>query len=265
MTSFLAPLSFSRVAARVRTGAALGLLAGCVLGLGVGVPAQAQNVSAAVAAAPAEGVEDIGSVTRRWLDEALQAAQAESAALRMEVQVGQLDPRLRLAPCARVEPFLPAGTRLWGRTRLGLRCVQGAVQWTVFLPITIQAWGPAWVLADTVSPGTVLMPQHASLSEVDWAAENAPVLAQQQSWVGQVAARQLRAGQALRQSMVRAPELFKAGAQVRVVVQGPGYAVTAAGQALGAGAVGQSVRVRMENGRIVGGTVADNGSVQVPL
>lgn len=61
------------------------------------------------------------------------------------------------------------------------------------------------------------MPQHASLSEVDWAAENAPVLAQRQSWVGQVAARQLRAGQALRQSMVRAPELFKAGAQVRVV------------------------------------------------
>ena len=179
MTSFLAPLSFSRVVARVRTGAALGLLAGCVLGLGVGVPARAQNASAAVAAAPAEGVEDIGSVTRRWLDEALQAAQAESAALRMEVQVGQLDPRLRLAPCARVEPFLPAGTRLWGRTRLGLRCVQGAVQWTVFLPITIQAWGPAWVLADTVSPGTVLMPQHASLSEVDWAAENAPVLAQQ--------------------------------------------------------------------------------------
>ena len=201
MTSFLAPLSFSRVVARVRAGAALGLLAGCVLGLGVGVPARAQNVSAAVAAAPAEGVEDIGSVTRRWLDEALQAAQAESAALRMEVQVGQLDPRLRLAPCARVEPFLPAGTRLWGRTRLGLRCVQGAVQWTVFLPITIQAWGPAWVLADTVSPGTVLMPQHASLSEVDWAAENAPVLAQQQSWVGQVAARQLRAGQALRQSI----------------------------------------------------------------
>ena len=80
MTSFLAPLSFSRVVARVRTGAALGLLAGCVLGLGVGVPAQAQNASAAVATAPAEGVEDIGSVTRRWLDEALQAAQAESAA-----------------------------------------------------------------------------------------------------------------------------------------------------------------------------------------
>lgn len=154
MTSFLAPLSFSRVVARVRASAALGLLAGCVLGLGVGVPAQAQNASATVATAPA-GRGGRGSVTRRWLDEALQAAQAESAALRMEVQVGQLDPRLRLAPCARVEPFLPAGTRLWGRTRLGLRCVQDAVQWTVFLPITIQAWGPAWVLADTVSPGTV--------------------------------------------------------------------------------------------------------------
>ena len=58
MTSFLAPLSFSRVVARVRTGAALGLLAGCVLGLGVGVPARAQNASAAVAAALVDGQED---------------------------------------------------------------------------------------------------------------------------------------------------------------------------------------------------------------
>ena len=63
---------------------------------------------------------------------------------------------------------------------------------------------------------------------------------------------------------MRAPELFKAGAQVRVVVQGPGYAVTAAGRPWGWG--GRTVCARAHgNGRIVGGTVADNGSVQVPL
>ena len=32
----------------------------------------------------------------------------------MEVSVGTLDSRLRLAPCSRVEPYLPAGSRLWG-------------------------------------------------------------------------------------------------------------------------------------------------------
>jgi flagella basal body P-ring formation protein FlgA len=84
-------------------------------------------------------------------------------------------------------------------------------------------------------------------------------------WVGQIAARQLVPGQALRQSMVRAPNLFRAGAQVKVVAQGPGYAVTSAGQAMSAGSVGQIVRIRMDNGRIVSGTVSENGTIDVTL
>lgn len=70
-------------------------------------------------------------------DEALQ-----SLPLRMEVHVGKLDARLQLAPCNQVEPYLPAGSKLWGRTRDGLRCIEpGARPWNVFLPVTVQAWG----------------------------------------------------------------------------------------------------------------------------
>lgn len=221
------------------------------------LPAQAQAV--------ADPMAEIGPLTQRWLDDTLQRAPSGGAALRMEVSVGTLDPRLRLSPCARVEPYLPAGTRLWGRTRLGLRCAEGATPWNVFLPVTIKAWGPAWVLAVNVAPGTVLTAADAAQAEVDWAAENAPIVAHPEAWVGQVAARPLLAGQALRQSMVRPPQLFRAGAQVRVVAQGPGYVVTSAGQALNAGAAGQSVRVRMDNGRVIGGTVADDGTVDVTL
>ena len=59
--------------------------------------------------------------------------------------------------------------------------------------------------------------------------------------------------------------LLKAGAQVRVSAQGPGYAVTSAGQALSAGSVGQTVRVRMDNGRIVSGIVSEDGTVTITL
>ena len=56
-----------------------------------------------------------------WLRKALPAQQgAETATLRMEVIVGNLDSRLRLAPCGNVEPYLPVGMRLWGKT-LGFR------------------------------------------------------------------------------------------------------------------------------------------------
>jgi len=234
-------------------------LPGMALGVALGAFAQVP------APMPGDALADIGPMTQRWLDDALQRAQAGGSALRMEVAVGSLDPRLRLAPCARVEPYLPAGSRLWGRTRLGLRCVEGQVQWNVFLPVTIKAWGPAWVLAGNVSSGKVLTAADAVQDEVDWAAESAAVLANPESWVGQVASRQLLAGQALRQSMVRPPELFRAGAQVRVVAQGAGYVITSAGQALSSGAAGQAVRVRMDNGRIISGTVSEDGAVEVAL
>jgi len=222
-------------------------------------------LAALLALVPARAQTDLGQVTQRWLDDALQRNLSGQAPLRMEVSVGTLDERLRLAPCARVDPYLPAGARLWGRTRLGLRCVEGQTRWNVYLPVTVKAFGPAWVLAGDVPPGAALTESDAVEVEVDWAAENSPILADPSLWVGQVAARQLKAGQALRQAMLRAPQIFPAGAQVRVVAQGQGYAISAAGQAMAAGAVGQNVRVRMDNGKIVTGIVNADGTIGINL
>lgn len=219
----------------------------------------------AQAQAVADPAADLPALTQRWLDDAITRNQPAGLPLRMEVSIGALDTRLRLAPCARVEPYLPAGSRLWGRTRLGLRCVEGQTAWNVFLPVTVKAWGPAWVLTGNVTSGAVLAATDAAEAEVDWASDAAAVVANPDQWVGQIASRPLVAGQALRQSMVRAPSIFKAGAQVRVVAQGPGYAVTSAGQALSAGAVGQTVRVRMDNGRTISGIVGENGTIDVTL
>ena len=250
--AFSAPVLFRRSSLRTVLWRALA----CLLPLCALPAAQAQ--------APAQ--QNLEQFTQQWIEQALQSnPAAASSVLRMEVEVGALDPRLRLAPCERVEPYLPTGTRLWGRTRLGLRCVAGQARWNVFLPITVKAYGPAWVLTGNVALGATLSQADAMQSEVDWAAEYASVVADPAQWVGQVAARPLQAGQTLRQSMVKAPRLFQAGAQVRVVSQGPGFAVSAAGQALVAGAAGETVRVRMANGKTVSGVVSEAGTVDVTL
>ncbi len=208
---------------------------------------------------------DLGQFTQKWLDENLQRNMPTQSPLRMEVSVGQLDERLRLSPCARIEPFLPAGARLWGRTRLGLRCLEGATRWSVFLPVTVKAYGPAWVLTGDVVPGRVLVASDATEAEVDWASESSSVIADPSLWIGQMASRSLKAGQALRQSMVQAPHIFQAGAQVRVIAQGKGYVISAAGQALAAGASGKTVRIKLDNGKIVSGIVGENGTVDVSI
>lgn len=208
--------------------------------------------------------QDLTEISSQWLQGALTDQTAtQTMPLRMEVQVGRLDPRLNLAPCQRVEPYLPSGSKLWGRTRIGMRCVEGARPWNVFLPVTIKALGPAWVLTSNVSMGEQLTHDHAMQSEVDWAESPHSIIAMPDDWVGQTAARNLTAGMALRQTMVKAPQLFKPGTGVKVLAQGGGFTVTSSGKALEGGSVGQTVRVRMDNGRTVTGTVNQQGDVVV--
>jgi flagella basal body P-ring formation protein FlgA len=204
--------------------------------------------------------------TQAWLDRTVEAARPAGAApLRMEVSVGALDSRLTLAPCATVEPYIPPGMRLWGKTRLGLRCIDGNARWNVFLPVQVKAFGEAWVVKGDVAAGAVLSEDDAVLAEVDWAQENASVLADPAMWVGHTAARQLTTGQTLRFGLVKPAQLFQAGAMVRVVAQGPGFAVTSDGQALSAGVLGGTAKVRIDNGRVLSGVVLDVRTVRVDL
>lgn len=233
----------------------------CLLLLGLAWPAAwAQQI-----VAQPEGLATSGAVVlaaQRWLDQTL-AQQPQSLPLRTEVVVGRLDPRLKLAACQQMEPYLPPGTRLWGAARIGLRCVQGASRWNVFLPITVKAFGPAWVIRGQVAPGAVLQASDAMEVEVDWAERASPVLANPLDWVGQTATRLLTTGQPLRQDMVRAAQVFQAGTQVRVLASGNGFEIAGRGQALSAGVVGQSARVRMDNGQILQGQVTDDRTVRV--
>lgn len=212
------------------------------------------------------GKPDFIESTQRWLDNAVSNVRpAGATSLRMEVAVGELDNRLRLAPCAKVETYIPVGTRLWGKTRLGLRCLDGSAKWNVFLPVTIKAYGTAWVIKGNVAAGAVLTEADAIESEVDWAEESSPIVASPSQWAGQVTTRALTTGQALRQAMIKPPQVFQAGAQVRVVAQGAGFQITSDGQALSAGFVGQSARVKMDSGRVMTGVVRDSRTVQLEI
>ncbi|MET1116000.1 MAG: flagellar basal body P-ring formation chaperone FlgA [Comamonas sp.] len=214
-------------------------------------------------AAQAQTHADLEALSQRWADAALQSQAPGGLPLRLQIQIGKLDARLQLAACAKVEPYLPPGTRLWGRARIGLRCVQGARPWNVYLPVTVQAFGPAWVLNSNVRLGDALTAGDASLAEIDWAETDSPVVANQPDWVGREAARHLQAGQALRQNLLRSPQLFAMGAQVKVAAGGGGFAIMSSGRAMAAGAEGANVRVRMDNGRLVSGTVNAQGVVEI--
>jgi flagella basal body P-ring formation protein FlgA len=196
---------------------------------------------------------------------ARQASAQAAPGLRVEVQVGRLDPRLKLAPCAQVQPYLPPGTRLWGAARIGLRCIDGATRWNVFLPVTVSVFGPGLVAAGPLAAGSTLTAQDLVTAEVDFAARPGGVLTEAPPLVGRTLARALPAGAPLRAADLRARQWFAAGDTVRIVAAGRGWRIHGEGQALNPGVEGLPVRVRTDSGRIVSGMAVAERQVEVAL
>ncbi|MEI7465977.1 MAG: hypothetical protein WCJ87_11570, partial [Burkholderiales bacterium] len=138
-----------------------GLLIAGVLALGLPLHCDAQE---SVDAALMEQVRELAlhatqQTAPTQVNESVDPSQANVNAdrpLRFEVQVGALDARLKLAPCQRIEPYLPPGMRLWGKARIGLRCVQGARPWNVYLPITVRVFGQSLVAAVPLPAGATV-------------------------------------------------------------------------------------------------------------
>jgi flagellar basal body P-ring formation protein FlgA len=195
-------------------------------------------------------------------------AAAKDAALgvsRVDIGVGSLDKRLRLAPCQRIEPYLPPNAKLWGKTRIGLRCAQGATAWNVYLPITVKVYGQAMVSLQPLAAGSVLTAADLVKAEVDLAEDSSDAVMQASQAVGRSLAKPLLAGQSLRLAHLKLRQWFAAGETVQVLAQGNGFKIASEGQALTAGIEGQAARVRTEAGRVLTGVAVGERRMELAL
>lgn len=219
-------------------------------------------------ASAAPGAAQSEAPVEPWVAEAgalARKAAAPVAGLRVEVEVGRLDPRLKLAPCDKVQTYLPPGFTAWGKTRVGLRCLQGTTKWNVYLPITVKVFGRALVAAAALPAGATLAARDLHEAEVDLAAERSNAVTLPADAVGRNLARAMAPGESLRAADLRARQWFGAGDTVQVIAVGPGFAVHGEGQAVTPGLDGAAVRVRVENGRIVTGTAVGERRVEIKL
>ncbi len=231
---------------------ALGLaLAGLLLPLSV----EAEGLDAGV----------IAQVQQMAQSAAASAAQGSAKAMRVDVQVGKLAPQLKLAACRQVQPYLPQGLQMWGRTRIGLKCVDGLAKWNVSVPVLVKVYGRALVAQGPLVSGTVLAQDNLAAAEIDIAAEPGAVFTDAADLVGRTLDRSVEAGQAIRTLSLSKRKWFAAGDTVQVKVSGDGFAIASEGQAMAAGLEGQDVKIRMENGRMVTGRAVGERRVEVLL
>jgi len=212
--------------------------------------------------APALGAE----LSRQVRELALGATQhAGDGVTRVDIEVGQLNPRLRLAPCQHVEPYLPRGMRLWGKARIGLRCTRGTALWNVYLPITVKIYGHALVAAAPLAIGSVVSQADLAQAEVDLAEDASAAVVDSRLAVGRTLARALNPGESLREAHLKPRLWFAAGDTVKVVAVGRGFSVAGVGQALSPGKEGQPARVRTGSGRVLTGMPIADHLVQLAM
>ncbi|MFH5253057.1 flagellar basal body P-ring formation chaperone FlgA [Burkholderia semiarida] len=169
-----------------------------------------------------------------------------------------------LAACTTLEPFLPTGARVWGRTTVGVRCA-GERPWTVYLQAKVAVQATYYVAARQIAPGEPLSAADLVARNGDLTVLPLAVITDPAQAIGATALARISAGLPLRQDMLKSAASVSAGQTVRVVAAGPGFTISAEGSALANAAPGQSVRVRMAAGQIVTAVVKDAGTVEIPL
>ncbi|AIP09289.1 flagella basal body P-ring formation protein FlgA [Burkholderia pseudomallei] len=227
----------------------------------VSLRAQPAAASATAAGAVPAGQQDGESIRRA----ALAFLQQQAAGLpgKTTVTVAPAFPR-GLAACTTLEPFLPSGARLWGRTTVGVRCA-GERPWTIYLQAKLAVQATYYVAARQIAPGETLTAADLVARDGDLTLLPLAVITDAQQAVGATALTRVAAGLPLRQDLLKSAASVSIGQTVRVVASGQGFTISAEGSVLNNAAPGQQVRVRMAAGQIVTAIVKDAATVEIPL
>lgn len=180
----------------------------------------------------------------------------------VEIEVGPLDERLQLSACQGLQTYLPAGTRLWGRSSVGVRC-QKPESWSIIVPITVKVMGEALYTARPLARGEALTDQDVTAQRTDLTQLPAGVLTDRSQAVGRIPNVSVAAGLPLRAEMLRGAYVVTQGQNVRIVFAGEGFKVSSEGRALGNAALGETVQVRSASGKVVKGQASAAGVVEV--
>jgi flagellar basal body P-ring formation protein FlgA len=210
-----------------------------------------------VAASSAVAQDSLTSTLEHYLQ-----TQTQGLPGKVSYRIGQLDPRTQLTPCSAFEPFLPAGSRLWGKATVGVRCL-GPSTWTVYVPVQVNVSGTYLVSARPLAAGQLLGSGDIVTRSGDLSSLPTSILTDPAQAVGKTIKNGIAAGQPLRSDWLTAPWAVQQGQSVKLVSTGAGFSVSSEGKALNNAVEGQIVQVRTGSGQTISGIARPGGIVEV--
>jgi flagella basal body P-ring formation protein FlgA len=200
-------------------------------------------------------------VIRQTVEQFLQT-QATGLPGQVNIKIGQIDSRLNVPACAAPEAFLPNGSRVWGRTTVGVRCTV-PTPWIIYVSATVQILADYVATAAPLAQGQSVGPNDLVKIKGDLTALPAGIITDPSQAIGRTVATSLPAGMPLRQDSLRTQQAVQQGQTVRVVTAGPGFKVSTEARALYNAAEGQVTQARTSSGQVVSGVAKAGGILEV--
>jgi len=180
----------------------------------------------------------------------------------VNVSTEPLDARLVLAACAAPQAFMPNGSRLWGKTSIGVKC-SAPSPWTVYVRATVQVMSQYIVTAAPLVQGQTIGPSNIAVVTGDLSSLPSGVITEESQALGRVANISLAAGSPLRQDALRVTRVVQQGQTVRIVSSGAGFEITTEGRALNNAGEGELVQAKTPSGQVVSGVARSGGIVEI--
>ena len=181
---------------------------------------------------------------------------------KVTVNVGAIDPYLKLSPCDDAQAFLPSGSRAWGKTMVGVRCASPSA-WTIYVQATLNVNGQYVVATTPLAKGQTIGAKDLAVETGDLTQLPVGVLTEQTQAIGRMLNVSMNAGTVLRQEFLKVVAVVQQGQTVKLVSSGDGFSVSAEGQAVTKANEGDLVRVKVASGQIVTGIARGDGQIQV--
>ncbi len=219
------------------------------------------GLTAAVFAADFQDVTQLETLART-------AAMRELPPLtdRQRLEVGPLQPRLRLERCATpVTTRVAPGLKVPGRVLLELRCDGGPI-WHLYVPVRVVGTASAVLAAHSIVSGTVLRAEDLRTEQLDLGTLPLGYLDDPSIAIGLTASRAIAGGTVLTNQELLGTRSIERGQAVTLLAQLDGMSVRMAGRAMADALVNQRVKVlNVSSGKIVEGVARSSEVVEIVL
>ena len=204
-----------------------------------------------------------GWVTEKQLHELVDPALLPTGA-NIEVRFVKPDERIGGTQCPAALFANSEGNKMWGRTFVRVQCL-GSDTPPFFLGVDVKVWAPVLVVKGTVQSGQAIGVNDVEFRTMDLAELKHGWVSDTAHLSNKTAARQLWPGTLLKFDYLRGQAIVKNGDTVKVTMKGPGFSIGGTAVAMGEAELGEVVKIKTAQGKILHGIAKDALVVEVSL